>query len=209
MHRGGRQRRRSRYPLRPYTRESSSRALVRGHSFIARLGSFLDSNMDFRVSHNFDFDPSLLEVRLQGEGGRTVDSVREHDLSKLDHAQPHIIHLELGTNDLCDTSRERFAIASRVVSLVDELHYRYGVFFINVGQVTPRVARENRAVQPADFNERAFSFNGHIRELLELRPFAKYWSHRRLWRAASDLYLPRDGIHYGPLGNFRLYKSIG
>ena len=70
--------------------------------------------------HLIDFNHSQLDVRLLGEGERTVD--------------------------LCDMCHKPFAIASRVASLIEKLHYCYGVFFITMVHITPLVARENIAV---------------------------------------------------------------
>ena len=208
MHLHHRSSRRSRYPLRAYSGKSASRALVMGHSFVAHLGTFLDEDLSFKITSNFDFNPTDLEVRLLGEGGRTYVSLRQLYLPQLNQAQPHIVHLEIGTNELGRPSTEPLALAHSVTDLVRELHFRYGVFFITVGQVTKRFPTTRNPSPPDDFNERAHRYNGYLRDCLELLSYANYWSHRRLWRAATPLHRRDDGIHFNSLGKFQLYKSI-
>ena len=65
-----------------------------GHLFVAHLGTFLDEDLSFKITSNFDFNPTDLEVRLLGEGGQTVVSLRQLDLPQLNQAQPHIVHLD-------------------------------------------------------------------------------------------------------------------
>ena len=74
------------------------RVLILGHSFVHRLYSFIDSSSN-PVDTLLLYLTELLHMKWHGIGGRTIAKVLAFDLHVVESFQPHIVILELGTND--------------------------------------------------------------------------------------------------------------
>ena len=73
--------------------------LVLGHSFVRRLKSDLQFQLDSRMSASFKLDGTA-RVYMHGIGGRTVTKWRKYDFGVVARLPPDIVILEIGTNDL-------------------------------------------------------------------------------------------------------------
>lgn len=73
------------------------RALVLGHSFIRRLRDWMRVN-------GREMRHGNLDVHLHGVGGRTVPQVYHLDLQLVERISPDVILLQLGGNDINDTT---------------------------------------------------------------------------------------------------------
>jgi len=80
------------------------------------------------------------------------------------------------------------------------LHDKYGVRLLCEGQTIRRHLVGN-------FNDNVRLLSQYLETVLELLPFAIYWTHRGLWRASSS-YLSHDGVHLNREGQHKLFKSI-
>lgn len=69
--------------------------LILGHSFVHRLRCDLLSNFDPRTELDFGLLGSV-NVHLFGVGGRSVSSLRKHDLHVVSRIAPEAIILEIG-----------------------------------------------------------------------------------------------------------------
>ena len=122
--------------------------LILGHSFIKRLKRDLRSHFDPRADSNFKLGGTV-SVHLHGVGGRTVAKLRSFDLRVVQQIAPDILILEIGTNDLVDTSPE--VVGSEIESLVCLLLEDYKVRVVCVCHVIPRGHSHDEA---APFAER-------------------------------------------------------
>ena len=73
--------------------------LILGYSFGRRLSSDLRSRFDARTAVHFNLLGDAM-IQLHCVGGRTVKKLRQHDLDAVSALKPHIIILEIGTNNL-------------------------------------------------------------------------------------------------------------
>ena len=89
--------------------------LILGHSFVKRLKRDLRSHFDPLADHNFKLGGNV-SVHLQGVGGRTLAKLRSFDLHVVEQIALDVLILDIGTNDLVDTSPE--VVGSEIESLV-------------------------------------------------------------------------------------------
>ena len=88
--------------------------LIMGHSFVHRFHTFLAQGSDRRV-------------RLD-----------QFDLSEVGRLKPEIVIQELGSNDLSPPEARPELVGSKIESLVQLLHAKYGVKFVVVCQTITR-----------------------------------------------------------------------
>ena len=120
---------------------ATPRALVFGHSFVRRVGDFID---EYQHSDLYRRDLHLAGscvVQISGIGGRTVDKTIRFDLEMLRSTAPNILVLEMGSNDLCDSDHNPEAIAELIVALTDLLLSMCHIQFIVVCQILPSTLR--------------------------------------------------------------------
>ena len=100
---------------------ATPRVLILGHSFIRRLGEFVDhcSHLD----RSFMLSGAAI-FRWQGKGGRTLAPIQD-DLLVVKSFAPHIVILQLGTNDL--SRLDPLLVGSAIEDLVRTLHDSYSV----------------------------------------------------------------------------------
>ena len=199
------------YRSKPKTVPARCRTMVLGHSFVARLGTYINRKVHDKIDTNLGFDDTMLDVHLYGVGGRTVTKIRELDMGHVESFQPHTVHLEIGTNELSSDNANPTSVAEQVCSLVRELHYNYGVLFISVGHVVLRNESRMRGGLNGGalerFNRRVIEYNIELDRRLSSLSYAMYWRHRSVWRSPIGTKL-EDGLHFNDHGNLRLYKSI-
>ena len=109
-------------------------ALVLGHSFVRRFKAFVNRT---KSSRNLNLDDTC-RVFLSGIGGRTVDTLMQFDLAKLQVLQPNVVVLEIGSNDLCDISSDPEAVGSLIITLINRLRVEFSVDWVVVCQTLPR-----------------------------------------------------------------------
>ena len=105
-------------------------ALVLGHSFVRRFKAFVNRT---KSSWNLNLDDTC-RVFLSGIGGRTVDTLMQFDLAKLQVLQPNVVVLEIGSNDLCDISSDPEAVGSLIITLINRLRVEFSVDWVVVCQ---------------------------------------------------------------------------
>ena len=97
------------------------RVLVLGHSFVRRLREFV-AQTHFEGTYYLNFELSkVCSVLFHGIGGRTVDNTIKYDLDNIRSTAPHIVILELGSNDLCDQDSDPESIALSIAALTELL----------------------------------------------------------------------------------------
>ena len=106
-----------------------------GHFFIRRLRDDLRSHFDLRADGTFSLSDDTI-VHFHGVGGLTVAKLRR-DLGIVSSLSPHVVILEIGTNDLANLSPE--VVGSKIEELVRLLLDTFSVRVIGVCEVIPRV----------------------------------------------------------------------
>ena len=109
--------------------------LIFGHSFVKRLQYDLRSHFDARADKFFKLQGTA-SVCLHSVGDRTVAKLRLFDLHVVERIAPEVVILEIGTNDLVETSPE--VVGSRIESLLRLLLDSYSVRVVGVCHVIPR-----------------------------------------------------------------------
>lgn len=183
-----------------------SRALAIGHSFIARLASFIDRCDDYRV--NGDFNLHNVHVRLIGRGGKKLLDVYKCDISIIAAERPDIVYIELGSNDLCDPSTPTSDLVQEMLNLCMTIHNDYDVHTVILGQVLFRSAF---GADPG-YNSRVVEYNVLLQarckdSRLPWHNFVVFWKHKGLWNPSLPT-LAADGVHLTEAGMAKHYFSI-
>lgn len=174
--------------------------LILGHSFVKRLKRDLRSHFDPRADGNFKLRGTV-SVHLHGVGGRTVAKLRSFDLHVVEQIAPDVLILEIGSNDLVDTSPE--VVGSEIESLVCHLVEDFKVRVVCVCHVIPRGYSYDQA---ASFANRVEILQQYLEVVLSPIPNVFCWAHRAFSHPGKDFYLP-DGVHVNPAGQYHLYRS--
>ena len=140
------------------------RVLILGHSFVHRLYSFIDSTSNPVLTLSLGISEPL-HVKWHGIGGRTIAKALAFDLHVVESFKPHVVILELGTNDL--THLDPTTVGSSLEDLTQVLHFRYGVQRIVVCQTIFR----DKA--PA-FNSQVTILNKYLEVVIPSLPHAYF-----------------------------------
>lgn len=161
--------------------------LVLGHSFIRRLRDDLSNQFDPHARVDFNLAERAI-VSMFSIGGRTIKKLQRFDLP-VNRLKPQIIILEIGTNDLSNTTPK--IVVKNFVKLVRRLLDDFSTHVVGVCHVIPR----GDSFPNADsFNVSAHIFNCLSKPALESIPNVFCWTHRGFSNPSINLYLP-DGIH--------------
>ena len=163
---------------------SKPRALVLGHSFVRRIGEFIDRSQA-KDLYSRDFNLSnFCDLEICGFGGCTVDRMT---LEKIRSTAPDVVVLDLGSDEVCDSSCDVATIALLLVAFIELLLSEFTLQFIVVCQLLPWKR------QPFDgYNDRVSQVNTLVREALQDIQRTKFWNHRGLTR----------GMTYSPAQRF-------
>ena len=105
-----------------------ARVLILGHSFIRRFRGHITSSQDLGYNAKFAILTPEFICKWHGVGGRTIAKVVKYDLGVVKDFGPDIIILQLGSNDLVDSSA--LTVGSHLEDLVVLLHDHYKVDLI-------------------------------------------------------------------------------
>ena len=176
-----------------------ARVLILGHSFIRRLHASITRSHDNEYTTKLGISTPDFICKWHGVGGRTVAKVLEYDLSVVKEFGPDIIILQLGTNDLVNSSP--LTVGSSLEHLVTVLHDVYKVDLICVCQTLRRSSLE------VLFNKNAGLLTRYLKTVLEPIPYAFFWSHRG-FRKTKSAFLSQDGVHLNGRGQHKFYRSL-
>ncbi len=190
------------YKMVNMSQNPAHRVLFLGHSFIWRLEDFITKSTFPCVAKDFALPPST-SIRFRGIGGRTVATLRRHDLAVVASFKPNILVLEIGSNDLCDPTLSVAAIATNIIQLINMFHFRYKVTHIMLGEIIPRLTLPPTC---PDYNKRAHHLNRILLALLKRASYATFWFHPKM-TTHSTLFFGNDGVHFNMAGNHFLHHS--
>ena len=123
--------------------------------------------------------------------GRTVEKTIRCDLHVVESFAPHIVILQLGTNDL--SHLDPLVAASEIEDLVSILYEEHSVQQICVCQT---LIRKNDAA----FNARVKALTKYLKVLPEPIPYCFF--------GGSQRYFARDGVHLNKLRHYKYNRSL-
>ena len=139
--------------------DSHLEVLVLGHSFVSRAERHLLSKGD----NNCSMNPRAHQVVLKGKGGAHVP-----DIMPLFHQRsvtPHLVIIDIGTNDLTNLRFTTHSLARQVFSTAKRIIQQYGVKQVVILEVLPRTTW-GRHGAPVSFSGRVARYNSIIRSLV-------------------------------------------
>lgn len=157
-----------------------ARVLILGHSFIRRLHDVIVHSRDHQYTKKFSITTPDFICKWHGVGGRTIAKVLKYDLSVIKEFGSDIVILQLGTNDLVDSSP--LTVGSSLGHLATLLHDEYKVDLICVCQTL------RRSSSNVSFNKNVGLLNKYLKTVLEPVPYAFFWSHRGFWQTKSSFF---------------------
>ena len=171
----------------------NGRALVVGHSFMFRLGRFVNGAEGKIRGHKIDF---------WGYSGANVMILRQKalgwDLSKF-----CILYVELGSNDLCGCQSAE-AFCQDLLGLVHLLLLR-GATKVVVGEILYRGKMRAGGLSLEAYNAKVSLANQKLREETLTIDNMRVWTHDRVCSAAL---LSHDGVHPNARGMRQYWKSV-
>ena len=182
--------------------DSHLEVMVLGHSFVARAQKHLLSKGD----DNCAMHPGSHNVVLKGKGG-----AHANDIMPLFHQRsvtPHLVIIDIGTNDLTNHRITTHSLARQVYSTAKHIIQHYGVNQVVILEVLPRTTW-GRHGAPASFSGRVARYNAMIRSLVfqnKLDVPVSFWFHQGL--ASSIETFISDGVHMNNAGLIKYIKSI-
>ena len=218
---------------------AQTRVLCLGHSYIKHFQHFVynknsgslfinDNSGDLTrfagPLHNLFLSEDDFSIYFDGVSGATIYPPSVH-LAKpkknksvgvlfnnsVDFFEPHIVFLQIGSNDLCDAAISPEAIAQDIVSYAEYILETLHVCYVIIGEVVPRLV-----TFAPEYNERVFACNRLLKRALvrqagrhreEVNPRISLAPHAGLHSCDSAMYAS-DGIHLSARGNMRLVRSI-
>ena len=174
-----------------------------GHSFVKRLKQRRGSVYEIELQR------STVPIRCFGEGGLSLDRIWKKPgkyLNQLRTAQPDVLIIDLGTNDLCSERLSPKEVHASLCELITEFpRWNIEPEAIVFLPVLPRTGSLRKGqVSLAEFNDRADNFN----RLLECSCFLEdkwwVWQHRGL---RSPRYI-LDGVHLNQHGMAQYERTL-
>jgi lysophospholipase L1-like esterase len=178
---------------------SVPRVLILGHSFVRRIFDDISKQRITGAFLNFDLG-NVCSVYFQGIGGRTVAKIIKYDLDVVRRVRPHIVILEIGTNDLPLLRPQ--SVGSAIDDLVDILTAQIGVSVVCVCHVIPRSATAKNAIA---FAADARLLCRYLEVVLDPLERVFCWRHAAFTNPSKDLYV--DDVHLNAKGQAALYRS--
>lgn len=151
-------------------------------------------------------------IQYSGKPGATVESLKECQLSVVEDFEPHLVILDIGTNDLALPSSSPEKLASAIAELVHTLLTAYNIRHIVVLQILYRFrsSRPNRRVINIEkFNKDVDTCNQLLSEKLSRFRTCKLWWHKGLWGENQRSMIDAGGVHLSkPKGQRKYFYNL-
>ena len=175
--------------------------LILGHSFVKRADRYLTS----RQVTNFGMRSPYHNVSLLGKSGAHVMDVIQLFHSR--NSSPHIVVIDVGTNDLTDVHIPTHVLATQVYNWAKHLINHYGVLHVVILEVLPRTTWGRHGASPS-FNARVVRYNAMIKSLVfQHKEFpVSFWFHKGFPSSIESII--QDGVHLTDHGLCKYFRSI-
>ena len=189
-----------------------TRILIGGHSFVANLKSYIRRNLSADVNYTLGLHPRDVMIQYSDRRGGSLDTFRRQQLESVKDFEPHIVVLQLGSNDLCNSQRSVSDFINEYHSIINDLINSYNVQRVVVLQILHRLEPSRPVryyVDPEWFNPRVDDANTTLRQLLKDHDKAILWNHKGFWEydyltsALND-----DGVHISDAAQWKYIRNI-
>ena len=183
-----------------------------GQSFIANLKAYMQENIDTHINFSLCLDPKDVLIQYFGRRGGTLATFRDHQLEVIQDFEPHIVVMQLGSNDLCNRKTTVEDFTREYKSDISDLTSIYKVQRVVVLQILHRLEPSRPVryyVDPQWFNPRVDAANVTLRELFKDNICAILWNHKGFcdpdFLASA---LKNDGIHIADCAQWKYMRNI-
>lgn len=190
---------------------SKVRCLVLGSSFVRRLYD----ECRRRDLLNFGLPVSSVEVAWRGVGGATVDSFLDNTvaMSWLSAIQPHVVIIQVGSNDLCEVvdgeAPDAFLTGHRVMQLAEWCIQQFGVYRVLISGVFYRTKVSNYVRDVLEYNRKVDLLNRYLHVSCGVERRIRFWHHENVLSLRPDSTIDRDdGVHFNQKGQVLYYYSV-
>ena len=173
--------------------------LVLGHSFIKYLRRYTTSHPD---RANMGFKHGNVNVTFM-ELPRMRHITNAH-LAEIQQQLPEIVHIELGTNDLCSWNQGPEVVGSNLQNLAIRIR-NLGVRRVTVGQIIKRGSVG--MPRGMEFNTRVKVTNRYLEAVLEYDYAIRLWKHKGYTLNVEEN-LCDDHVHLNEYGMKKYLRSI-
>ncbi|MES9971265.1 MAG: SGNH/GDSL hydrolase family protein [Candidatus Thiodiazotropha sp.] len=188
------------------------RVLIVGHSFIANLKNYIRRNLSSEINYALGLHPKDVMIQYSDRRGGSLSTFRQHQLESVHDFEPHIVVLQLGSNDLCNRQTTVENFTNDYHSVIKDLLNIYKVQRVVVLQILHRLepARPVRYyVDPNWFNPRVDEANITLRQLFKDNDRAILWNHKGFWdRDYLASALQDDGVHIADVAQWKYIRNI-
>jgi len=176
--------------------DGTARHLVIGHSFVSHLRTYTQRE------GIVNFNITGCTVDIIGCPGLNVTRLRDKFSSLT--GPYHVVHIEIGTNDLCYNSCNPAALARDIFHMATDCVDTGFAKTITIGEIMPR---HGRVLSHARlyFNDFVTECNNELRALSLLRSDV---SVRRFRGLKGSKYYKDDGVHFNDEGLKRYFREV-
>ena len=187
----------------PPPRRQIATVLIYGHSYIRRLNHFLVN--DRGAYHNLGLDFQLADVQWYGKGGLRADYAYYQHLEAIYETRPHILYIQLGSNDLCSVAATPTRVSEYLASLAN-LALQAGVERVIIGQTIKR-KKHGIPYSTPQYNLNVALLNRINARKFRSHPRISFWKHVGFERPVNAI-MARDGVHLNKVGQRKYFRSV-
>jgi lysophospholipase L1-like esterase len=167
-----------------------------GHSFVARLQTFTNQSLPTNKFANCKLDTTLFQISYIAKSGALIKgrSSLHSEVHRLHSLSPHMVFLQLGSNDLCNENCEPITLATDIISFARFLRIGYDITYVIIGTILPRMSAGRFQFDVAAYNRRVNATNQHLHHLASDEAGIHTWKHRGFSNWAQSPFA-FDGVH--------------
>lgn len=191
---------------------SPVRVLIVGHSFISNLKNYIRRNLSSQINYSLGLHPKDVMIQYSDRRGGSLSTFQQHQIESVQDFEPHIVVLQLGSNDLCNGQTSVESFTNNYQSIIKDLLDTYKVKRVVVLQILHRLEPSRPVryyVDPNWYNPRVDEANVTLRQLLKDNDHAILWNHKGFWDTdylASAL--ENDGVHIADAAQWKYIRNI-
>lgn len=187
---------------------TTTRVCILGHSYVRRLGEFMESQQ--KEYGNLGLSRDQVVVECIGIGGATVcpgNKCIRQQLGHVSSIQPAVVFVHMGENDLRSSSHGRAdQVVANLSGLLGVLSQQCQIIY--VGQLLPFPAT------PANWPV-VVEVNNSLQAAYQGSQTIHYWRHHGFWNQPVSLVpgeqqgvFDQDGIHLSQKGQKRYWHNV-
>ncbi|CAC5377599.1 unnamed protein product [Mytilus coruscus] len=164
---------------------------------------------------NLGLDKSREHVLLRGYPGGNLEKNKKCGLDYVKLCKPEIIVLQIGSNDLCNSTNSVQDVARGIIEVAMKLRFCLEVKKVIICQILHRLSPQKRIRYKVDikwFNKRCDELNSFLSHYFRENRMdnVSFWKHSGFWSERSKQFaFCNDGVHLNiNTGYPKYYNSI-